>query len=305
MVGTVVTMEKKEQRPLRKIREDAVVQSFGEYLKRERELREISLREISDDTKVSFRYLEALEEDNESRLPAPVFIKGFIRSYAQYIGLDPDEALLRYQEYQKGLESSGTRSAVGADPSTVAPPPRNRSLWIWVVLILLLVGGAFYYGVHFWSCSKAPQEDRFKIGFEEVFLGAVKAGKDVGSPTVSAPETPESAPVAVETVPETVSSQEAHPAVPLVITLIAEDRTWVALNVDGEKDYDVMLRKGEKLKVPMVDSMKLNIGNAGGLLIRYGDKTIGPLGKPGEVRKNVLLNRRDFEEDDGGESSSE
>ncbi|NOY54074.1 MAG: DUF4115 domain-containing protein [Deltaproteobacteria bacterium] len=55
--------------------------------------------------------------------------------------------------------------------------------------------------------------------------------------------------------------------------------------MDGEKDYDVTLRKGEDLQVSMVESMKLDIGNAGGLLIRYGDKTIGPFGRTGEVKK--------------------
>jgi len=296
-------MEKKEERPLRKIREGAQVPSFGEYLKRERELREISLREISDDTKVSFRYLEALEEDNASRLPAPVFIKGFIRSYAQYIGLDPDEALLRYQEYQKCLESTGSRSSAGQDQASVAGPPKDRSLWIWVILILLFLGGVLYYGVRLWSHPKAPPEDRFKVGFEEIFPGAQVDGKETLPLTATAPETP--APVAVKTPPEAVPPKEAPPAGPLVITLFAEDRTWLAVNVDGEKDYDVTLQKGEDLQVSMVDSMKLNIGNAGGLLIRYGDKTLGPLGKPGQVKKNVLLNRRDFEADNGEERSAE
>ncbi len=88
-----------------------------------------------------------------------------------------------------------------------------------------------------------------------------------------------------------------------MINLIAKELTWLAVNVDGEKDYDVTLRKGEDLQISMVDSMKLDIGNAGGLLIRYGDKTIGPLGKSGEAKKNVLLSRRDFESDGGDQAS--
>ena len=78
----------------------SAVPSFGEYLRRERELREITLREISDHTKISYRYLEALEKDNPDKLPAEVFVKGFIRSYARYIGLDTDEAILRFQEFE-------------------------------------------------------------------------------------------------------------------------------------------------------------------------------------------------------------
>ncbi|NOY54075.1 MAG: helix-turn-helix domain-containing protein [Deltaproteobacteria bacterium] len=178
-------MEKKEQRLLRKITEGASKPSFGEYLKRERELREISLREIADDTKVSFRYLEALEEDNENRLPAPVFIKGFIRSYARYIGLDPDEALLRYHEYQKGPEPAVSHPASQKDSSNMdAKPVRGRSLWIWGFLILLLLGGLLYLGIRFWFHPEISPKDRFKVGFEEMFPATEQ--KNETSPTMTA-----------------------------------------------------------------------------------------------------------------------
>ena len=62
--------------------------SFGESLKRERELREISLRQISEATKINLRYLEALEENRFDALPGGLFNKGFIRAYATYIGID-------------------------------------------------------------------------------------------------------------------------------------------------------------------------------------------------------------------------
>ncbi len=73
--------------------------TIGTYLKRERELRGISLEEIARATKINIRLLEALESDDLSSLPPPVFVKGFVRSYAQYIGLDPDDAVLRYEDY--------------------------------------------------------------------------------------------------------------------------------------------------------------------------------------------------------------
>jgi len=70
--------------------------SFGESLKRERELREISLREIADATKISVRYLEALEQNRFNVLPGGVFNKGFIRAYAAFIGADAEALIDTY-----------------------------------------------------------------------------------------------------------------------------------------------------------------------------------------------------------------
>jgi len=70
--------------------------SFGEELRREREIRGISLKEISDATKISKRFLEAIELNNHRTLPAPVFTRGFVREYARYLGLNVDEIVTRY-----------------------------------------------------------------------------------------------------------------------------------------------------------------------------------------------------------------
>ena len=70
--------------------------SFGEWLRRQREMREISLRDIADRTKISLRYLEAMEADRFDLLPAPIFAKGFLREYARYVGLSADEVVNHY-----------------------------------------------------------------------------------------------------------------------------------------------------------------------------------------------------------------
>src|SRR5688572_21302478 len=70
--------------------------SFGEELRREREIRSISLKEISDATKISKRFLEAIERNDHRTLPAPVFTRGFVREYARYLGLSAEEIVNRY-----------------------------------------------------------------------------------------------------------------------------------------------------------------------------------------------------------------
>src|SRR5436190_4299405 len=74
----------------------AELASFGEELRREREIRGISLKEIADATKISKRFLEAIEKNDHRTLPAPVFTRGFVREYARYLGLSSEEIVNRY-----------------------------------------------------------------------------------------------------------------------------------------------------------------------------------------------------------------
>ena len=67
--------------------------SFGPWLRRQREIREIDLQEIADRTKISVRYLKAMEQDRFDLLPGTVFARGFLREYARYVGLSPDEVV--------------------------------------------------------------------------------------------------------------------------------------------------------------------------------------------------------------------
>ena len=75
-----------------------MVENFGSYLKRERESRGVPLEEISGATKIHIRFLKALEENSFDQLPGEVFIKGYIRSYANIIGSDVEEILNIYEE---------------------------------------------------------------------------------------------------------------------------------------------------------------------------------------------------------------
>src|SRR5258705_10082270 len=84
--------------------------SFGEELKRERELRDISLKEISEATKISIRFLEALEQNNFDVLPGGVFNRGFIRAYARFIGVDGEEMVNAYLHEVAQRESRQAQS---------------------------------------------------------------------------------------------------------------------------------------------------------------------------------------------------
>ena len=103
--------------------------SFGETLKRERELREISLRQIAEATKIAVRYLEALEANQFDVLPGGLFNKGFIRAYSRFIGID-GEAMVNSYLQEVGPQPPGTGIALGGSPPSMHRPsgvPQKRA----------------------------------------------------------------------------------------------------------------------------------------------------------------------------------
>ena len=102
-------------------------EDFGSYLKHERELRGVPLDEIAQSTKISIRYLRALEESRFEDLPGEVFIKGFIRSYGQAIGSNVDELLAAYHESGSKRQDTVT-SDTAAPPAPEEPPERDFRL---------------------------------------------------------------------------------------------------------------------------------------------------------------------------------
>jgi len=116
--------------------------SFGETLKRERELRQISLREIAEATKINLRYLDALERDDFRHLPGGVFNKGFVRAYAQFIGIDPEAMVMAYLQ-EEARQLTRTNRAGGAAPNVHEPEvpvrPNGSRLWLTALIIILIV----------------------------------------------------------------------------------------------------------------------------------------------------------------------
>ncbi len=123
-------------------------ETVGEYLKKERELRQISIKEVADGTKISISRLRLIEENKFDDLPAEVFVRGFIRNYAEYIGIDPEEAILRLEEDMKGQAASIVRQPEMVSATTIdvrSQDPRRFIGWIIAVIIILLVAAGVYY----------------------------------------------------------------------------------------------------------------------------------------------------------------
>ena len=117
--------------------------TFGERLKRERELREVSLEEVSKATRISERFLEALENEDWERLPGGVFGHGFVRSIARYLGLGEESLLAEYD-----LARGENAYLAPAKPEERIPsPPKWIPVALVLAILLLLAGliiGAMY-----------------------------------------------------------------------------------------------------------------------------------------------------------------
>lgn len=125
-------------------------EDFGSYLKHERELRGVPLDDIVQSTKISLRFLRALEENRFEDLPGEVFIKGFIRSYGQAIGSDVDEMLAVYHE--SGLQRKAAEAAeMVPDPSIRGESSERHSGFPMQAVVgfgaalLIIIGGIYWF----------------------------------------------------------------------------------------------------------------------------------------------------------------
>lgn len=82
------------------------MESLGHYLKVQRRLRDVSLEDVGRSSKVSPNWLVLLEEDAFDKLPGDIFTKGYLRLYAEAVGLDPDDVVLRYEVQCRTAEVS-------------------------------------------------------------------------------------------------------------------------------------------------------------------------------------------------------
>ena len=139
--------------------------SVGAYLRGLREQHGMSVDELSRATRVLHHYLEALEADNMSGLPAPVFAKGFIRAYCQAVGVPPDEALRLYDQSPERRPEPPKAPIMGATPIVATPDPddyapivthavvtpqaepretRSRGTLLVSFILLVVLGAAFF-----------------------------------------------------------------------------------------------------------------------------------------------------------------
>jgi cytoskeletal protein RodZ len=148
-----------------------MVASIGEQLRLARETRGVGLREISDQTRISVRYLEAIEDNDFARLPGGVFNRSFIKAYARCIGYDEREAVEGYTRYLREQGETAT-DEVATTPMhskvyTESPATRSPVLTVFLaILILALLTGAALAALHWFQKRSTAVPQRSQTSFE-------------------------------------------------------------------------------------------------------------------------------------------
>jgi cytoskeletal protein RodZ len=136
-----------------------MAESIGEKLRLARETRGVALRDISEQTRISMRYLEAIESDDYRRLPGGIFNRSFIRAYAKFIGYDETQAIEDYARTLRELGETDDESSSKPYKSLVYSE-NNRSPLTTLVLalvILAVLSLCVWAGLHFYQRSLAPK----------------------------------------------------------------------------------------------------------------------------------------------------
>ncbi len=128
--------------------------TFGDHLRREREMRGVSLEEISAATRIGTRFLEALESEQWERLPGGVFNRGFVRAIARFLGLDEEGLVGEYALATN--DRPDTR--LGTEKQPAPGSEARRLLWLLVLLAVALVAGAWFAWHRYasWRASRRP-----------------------------------------------------------------------------------------------------------------------------------------------------
>lgn len=291
------------------------MKSFGAYLKEERESRKISLDEISRTTKIRRAILEAIERDEDEVLLPKAVAKGFIRTYARHIGLDPKEVMDTYAERRKGDEASEHAKQLPGGKRKI--PAKYSFAGGICLLIIIVISLIFFYargpreGAHEEALATIPTEQASMVPSEDLQTSpslpstdesmplqtppaGVEEVEEVPTETVqdlqeAAPEVSEADP-GIEAGEDVVAVHEKEPATlpdhTLVIT--ASERTWIQIQEGSSLPFDVILYPGDNFTRTSSQQLAIVIGNAGGVTVSFDGKKLGSPGKDGEVVRLTL-----------------
>jgi len=299
--------------------------AFGENLRREREMRGVSLEEISSATKISLRFLHAIEQEDFAKLPGGIFSRSFIRSYARYLGLDEERVVAEFQLAAQP-QADVDLHRMAPDKATSPRPTAGTPLVATVVAALLMAGGYWLF-----RYSRRPAEIPTPPAPTPAVTPAPvtppppagppssgAAAPGAPSPTGEAPPgvAPGTAGVAspggtpnapgrpaafgYPPTPATLQAGTASGTKPattsdLVLQIAATETAWVAVDADGKTVLQRLLNPNEVETVRAHKSFDVTTGNAQGTILTLNGETLKPLGRRGET-KIVHLTLKDLKD---------
>lgn len=272
---------------------------LGSWLRQAREAKRLSLEDVERETRIRAQFLAALEEEDFSKLPGDVYARGFLRNYARFLGLDPQEALQRYKALlaQPNNAEMGSAARLSLDEPVEVPlmePARSPARAVAVILLVIALAavGWWYFATigrdnlpPFLSGILTPIGAQPSPTMQAV-LGT-STQEALGTPPAEASPVP--SPTSTPSPPPSPTSTQTPTPTPKVyrgvevqVEIIAA--SWMQVTVDGVRVFVGTLEPGEKRTWEGQESVALRVGNAGGVRVTVNGEPLGLLGAVGEVK---------------------
>lgn len=277
---------------------------IGAQLRAAREARELTLEDIERTTRIRAKYLQALEEENFDVLPGVVYVRGFLKSYARELGLDPEPLLAQVGSAPESIPEPVLSGTFLAEPLQPTPLPVTSIVLTLVVLMLI---GALSVGV-WWAYPRRTQLlSLFPVG--PIPVGTATAPAEtlinvaplitptptfIFKPTMPPDATATATPVPTATTPPrptstatpggptpTPTSPPAIEGVRLQVEIA--EAAWLLVRVDGDLAFSGTLLAEQHREWQGNESIFLRTGNAGGVRVTLNGEDLGILGRQGEV----------------------
>lgn len=271
---------------------EAIFKEIGQKLHRQRELLGLSLEDVERHTRLRLHQLQRLEEGDFDAMPSPVQGRGMLNNYAIFLGLDPEELLLRYAD---GLQSRlAVRHSAQSRRRALIPArmrlPSSLQRWLSVELFITVIVIAFLIGFVVWGMGRI-----FSINAEEEPTPTSPSIADV----LLAPQTPSETPT---TMTPTATQPAALPAIvnqPTItntletqaitipglvqLNVTIRQRAWMRVLVDGKVEFEGRVLAGTAYQFSGEEQVEILTGNAAALQVLFNQKDMGTLGTFGQV----------------------
>jgi len=246
-----------------------IVETRGERLKRLRKAKGISLEQAHQGTKIHTKILKALEEDAVVGI-APAYAKGLLKIYCSFLGVDPKDFIEEYTEgdsAKRGMADSPKSDSSNVEVEVPLVKPhiniaviKNKIKTKPAILIIYLLILAIA---------------TFKLG-RSISIYRVSSSKE--SPSVAAVPSPE--------VTSTSQSDE------LRLDIRAKQDCWLEVKTDGKTIFRSVIKKGQLEYWEAKEEIEFSLGNAGGVDVEINGKLLSPLGRRGQVIKNIKITKQ-------------
>jgi cytoskeleton protein RodZ len=269
--------------------------SFGELLKRERELREVTLNEVTVATRIPPRFLEAFEREDWEKLPGGVFNRGFVRAIARYLGLDEENLLSEYD-----LAYGEQRVAMPSVDENPIPSPPKWAVFAAVLAILLLCVGLVYasvYGWHRYAARRAAKRANLSTAAtagRTSTPGAMPTGLNPALPIPQASD--------ANANPSAVSNPSAASGVTqqhLDLAISTSGQTRVRVVADGRVVLDSRLPAGETRRLSAKNQFVVSAAHPDAVLLEMNGQAMPALSSVG-ASGTMVLSQKDLRQAPSG-----